>query len=77
MDQHEKYLYDLQGYITVPDSLDADQIAVSVGSAEYRNRGRMSVVQLARARVKGQKGVVGKVNQCGNVLARGSALRMG
>ncbi|MDE2717557.1 MAG: mitomycin antibiotics/polyketide fumonisin biosynthesis protein, partial [Chloroflexota bacterium] len=26
MDQHEKYLYDLQGYITVPDSLDADQL---------------------------------------------------
>ena len=26
MDQHEKYLYDLQGYITVPDALDADQL---------------------------------------------------
>ena len=26
MDPHEKYLYDLQGYITVPDALDADQL---------------------------------------------------
>ncbi len=26
MDQHKKYLYDLQGYITVPDALDADQL---------------------------------------------------
>ncbi len=26
MDDNEKYLYDLQGYITVPNALDADQL---------------------------------------------------
>ena len=26
MDQYEKYIYDLQGYITVPNALDADQL---------------------------------------------------
>ena len=26
MDPHEKYLYDLQGYVTVPNAIDADQL---------------------------------------------------
>ena len=58
-------------------SRGADQIAVRVGGAEDRNRGRVNVGELTRGLVKFQEGNAGTVKQFVDVLADFSTMRMG